>query len=97
MLSGSSSPTLQMAEEIALFHHERWDGLGYAGIAGGKIPLSGRIVSVAVVFDALTHKRPYKTAWPVEEAITEIVAQSGRQFDPRVIEAFNRLNHADLV
>ncbi len=97
MLGGSSSPTLQMAEEIAFFHHERWDGQGYAGIAGEKIPMSGRIVSVAVVFDALTQKRPYKAAWPIEAAIEEIVAQSGRQFDPNVVEAFAHLDHADLV
>ncbi len=97
MLGGSSSAYLQLAEEIALFHHERWDGTGYASMAGTKIPLSGRIVAVADVFDALTHERPYKSAWPVGEAVAEIVAQSGRQFDPRVVEAFARLDHASLV
>ena len=97
MLGGSSSPYLQLAEEIALFHHERWDGEGYAGIAGTQIPLSGRIVAVADVFDALTHERPYKAAWPVKAAVEEIVSQSGRQFDPRVVQAFKQLDHASLV
>ena len=97
MLGGSSSPYLQLAEEIALFHHERWDGFGYASVAAEKIPLSGRIVAVADVFDALTHERPYKAAWPLDEAVEEILAQSAKQFDPRVVSAFARLNHADLV
>jgi putative two-component system response regulator len=89
MLSGSTSPWLQMAEEIALTHHERWNGKGYPlGKAGEEIALTGRIVAVADVFDALTHERPYKKAWPVEQALTEIKSQSGRQFDPRVVDAF---------
>jgi putative two-component system response regulator len=89
MLSGSISPWLQMAEEIALSHHERWDGRGYpSGAAGEAIALTGRIVAVADVFDALTHERPYKKAWTVDEALIEIKNQSGSQFDPRVVEAF---------
>jgi putative two-component system response regulator len=89
MLSGSTSPWLQMAEEIALTHHERWNGKGYPlGKAGEEIALTGRIVAVADVFDALTHERPYKKAWPVGQALTEIKSQSGRQFDPRVVDAF---------
>jgi len=88
ILSGSRSPLLRMAETIAWAHHERWDGSGYAGIRGPDAPLVGRITTVADVFDALTHDRPYKTAWPVEEAIAEISEQSGRQFDPQVVEAF---------
>jgi len=88
ILSGSRSPLLQLAEEIALAHHEKWDGSGYMGLAGDKIPLAGRIVAVADVFDALTHERPYKKAWPVEEAVAEIQAQSGRHFDPAIIEVF---------
>jgi putative two-component system response regulator len=88
LLAGSRSPTLAMAEEIAWSHHERWDGQGYAGVSGADIPLVGRITTVADVFDALTHERPYKRAWPVEEAIDEIVAQRGRQFDPDATDAF---------
>ncbi len=89
MLSGSTSPWLQLAEEIALSHHERWDGRGYPHrLAGEAIPLVGRIVAVADVFDALTHERPYKKAWPVEEARAEIERQSAQQFDPRVVAAF---------
>jgi putative two-component system response regulator len=89
ILGGSSDPVLQMAEVIALCHHERWDGTGYPrGLRGEEIPLSGRIVAVADVFDALTHERPYKKAWPVEQAVEEIEQQSERHFDPRIVEAF---------
>ncbi len=97
ILSGSTCPLLKMAEEIALFHHERWDGRGYGGLRGEAIPLSGRIVSVADVFDALTHDRPYKKAWSVEAAVAEIACQSGCQFDANVVEAFLTLPHQDLV
>jgi putative two-component system response regulator len=86
--SGSLYPLLQMAEDIALTHHEKWDGTGYAGLTGEAIPLPGRIVAVADVFDALTHARPYKKAWPIAQAREEIAKQSGRQFDPRVVDAF---------
>jgi hypothetical protein len=89
LLSGSSSPVLQMATVIAASHHERWDGAGYpAGLAGKAIPRVGRIVAVADVFDALTHDRPYKPAWPVERAIAEIERAAGSQFDPGVVAAF---------
>jgi putative two-component system response regulator len=88
ILSGSRSPLLTMAEEIAWSHHERWNGRGYGGLAGEEIPLFGRITTVADVFDALTHKRPYKEAWPLDEAIAEIGRQRGDQFDPRVVDAF---------
>jgi putative nucleotidyltransferase with HDIG domain len=88
MLSGGQFPLLQLAEQIALTHHERWDGTGYIGMRDESIPMAGRIVTVADVFDALTSERPYKQAWPVSEAIEEIQRQSGRQFDPRVVEAF---------
>lgn len=88
ILSGSRFPILRLAEEIALNHHERWDGEGYAGIAGDAIPLAGRIVAVADVFDALTQKRPYKAAWSVGDAIAEIKRQRGRQFDPALADAF---------
>ncbi|MEO8519808.1 MAG: HD domain-containing phosphohydrolase [Acidobacteriota bacterium] len=88
ILSGSRFTILQLAEEIAFNHHERWDGEGYAGVAGPAIPLAGRIVAVVDVFDALTQKRPYKSAWPVAEAIAEMERQRGRQFDPALIDAF---------
>jgi putative two-component system response regulator len=88
MLSGGQFPLLQLAEQIALTHHERWDGTGYLGMHEEAIPSAGRIVTVADVFDALTSERPYKPAWPLDEAIEEIKRQSGRQFDPRVVEAF---------
>ncbi len=91
ILSGSNFALLRLAEEIAFSHHERWDGAGYAGLAGAEIPLVGRIVTVADVFDALTQKRPYKSAWPVEDAVAEIDRQRGRQFDPEVVDAFLRI------
>ena len=88
MLSGGQFPLLQLAEQIALTHHERWDGTGYLGLHEENIPMAGRIVTVADVFDALTSERPYKKAWPPNEAIEEIKRQSGRQFDPCVVEGF---------
>ena len=92
ILGGSSVALLRLAEEIALAHHERWDGDGYpAGLAEDAIPESGRIVAVADVFDSLTHSRPYKRAWTVREALTELEACSGTQFDPAVVEAMLRI------
>jgi putative two-component system response regulator len=91
ILSGSRFPLLRLAEEIAFNHHERWDGLGYAGSRGSDIPLAGRIVAVADVFDALTQQRPYKPAWPVGEAIAEIDRQRRRQFDETIVDAFLRV------
>jgi putative two-component system response regulator len=88
ILSGSRSPLMRMAEEIAWSHHERWDGSGYGGAVAEEIPLTGRITTVADVFDALTHARPYKEAWPLERAIDEIAQQRGDQFDPRIVDAF---------
>jgi CHASE2 domain-containing sensor protein len=89
ILAGSRSPLIQLAEEIALTHHERWDGGGYpAGLAGEDIPLTGRIVAVCDVFDALVSRRPYKEPWPVERALAEIADQGGRHFDPRLAELF---------
>jgi putative two-component system response regulator len=89
LLAGNGSPVLQMAAVIAESHHERWDGAGYPkGLAGDAIPLVGRIVAVADVFDALTHDRPYKSAWPVEQAVAEIKHGAGSQFDPSVVAAF---------
>ena len=91
ILSGGKFPLLRLAEDIAYSHHERWDGDGYAGLRKTDIPLAGRIVAVADVFDALTQQRPYKPAWPVGEAIAEIERQRERQFDPGVVEAFLRV------
>jgi response regulator RpfG family c-di-GMP phosphodiesterase len=89
LLGGSSSPTIQLAEEIARTHHERWDGAGYPnGLAGTDIPIAGRICAVVDVFDALTSKRPYKEAWTVDAALDELERQSGKHFDPALIEAF---------
>ena len=98
MLSGSRSPLLQMAAELALTHHERWNGGGYmAGLEADRIPLSGRIVAVADVFDALTHERPYEPAWSVDDAVAEIDRWSGTHFDPKVVEVFATLDHAALL
>ncbi|CAN5797642.1 response regulator [soil metagenome] len=89
LLAGGRSDFLKVAEEIALNHHERWDGSGYPrGLAGEAIPLTGRIVAVIDVYDALTHARPYKSAWSRADALAEIKAQSGKQFDPAVVDAF---------
>jgi PAS domain S-box-containing protein/putative nucleotidyltransferase with HDIG domain len=89
LLSSGSSRVLQTAAVIAATHHERWDGEGYPhGMTGDEIPLVGRIVAVADVFDALTHDRPYKQAWPIERACAEIERSAGSQFDPRVVAAF---------
>ncbi|MEX2242867.1 MAG: HD domain-containing phosphohydrolase [Fimbriimonadaceae bacterium] len=89
LLAGSSSKLMLMAEKIALSHHEKWDGSGYSGgLSGEEIPLEGRIVAVADVFDALTHDRPYKSAWSPDKAVAEIIGQSGRHFDPKVVSAF---------
>ena len=89
ILGASASPVMQLAAEIAASHHERWDGAGYPyGLSGEGIPLPGRIVAVADVFDALTTERPYKQAWPRERARDHLVASAGAHFDPRVVEAF---------
>jgi putative two-component system response regulator len=98
ILGGSGFPVLQMASEIALAHHEHWDGMGYpSGRKGRAIPITGRIVSVADAFDAMTHARPYKSAFSVRHAVAEIERCSGSQFDPRVVDAFMTLEHRKLV
>lgn len=89
ILSGSHFPLLQVARQIALSHHEFWAGGGYTpGLSGEGIPLVGRIVSVADTYDCLTHARPYKQASSVDETVAEIRRERGRQFDPRVVDAF---------
>ncbi len=89
LLSGSTSKFLKMGEEIALTHHEKWDGTGYPrGLKGGDIPLLGRICGLCDVFDALTSARPYKDAWSIEDALKEIEKQKGSHFDPHVVDCF---------
>jgi putative two-component system response regulator len=98
ILSGSRSPLLRVAEQVALTHHEWWDGSGYvAGMRGEEIPLAGRIVAVADVFDALTTDRPYKGAMGLDEALDEIASLRGTQFDPDVVDAFGTLDHSELL
>ncbi len=89
ILGGQTCLLLNMARSIAISHHEKWDGSGYPyGLKGEEIPLHGRIAAIADVFDALTTKRPYKEAWPLEEALTFLKEQSGKHFDPHLVELF---------
>ncbi len=84
-----NKPFYKKAREIARSHHERWDGTGYPdGLKGESIPLSARVVAVADVFDALTHVRPYKQAWPLKDAIKEMERQKGKAFDPGILSVF---------
>jgi putative two-component system response regulator len=88
LLKGSRLPLIQTAYEIALYHHERWDGQGYPyAIKGEAIPLTARIVAVADAFDALSHERPYKAAWSIEATLAELRSWSGTRYDPEVIQA----------
>ncbi len=92
IIGESSSPLLRMARDIALSHHEHWDGSGYPlGLKARDIPLEGRIVAIADVFDALTSQRPYKQAWTVENAFEEIRAGAGTHFDPALVALFERI------
>lgn len=89
IFKGSKSPLLKTAAEICLTHHEKYDGTGYPmKLKGKEIPLFGRIVAVADVFDALTSTRPYKKAYDFDEAVEMIRKQSGKHFDPKVVDAF---------
>lgn len=89
IIGDDNSSLLQMASRIALYHHEKWDGSGYPnGLIGDTIPIEARIVALADVFDALTSKRPYKEAWSIEDTTHYIVAESGKQFDPDLVAAF---------
>jgi putative two-component system response regulator len=92
ILSGSKFPILQMAERIALYHHERWDGRGYYGLAGSEIPLEARVVAVADVFDVITHARPYKEAQSTEAALDSLRQERGKQFDPNLVDVFTQLH-----
>jgi putative two-component system response regulator len=91
ILSGSRFAVLKVAEEIALYHHENWDGTGYLGTTGDGIPIFARIVRAADVFDALTHERPYKAAWPVDDAIRVLRQQRETYFPADVIDALSAL------
>jgi CHASE2 domain-containing sensor protein len=89
ILSGSKSALVQMAEEIARSHHERWDGSGYPdGLKGNDIPLAARICAVCDVFDALLSPRPYKNAWPLAEVMRELASLRGTHLDPALVDAF---------
>jgi putative two-component system response regulator len=89
ILAHSKAEVLKVAEQIAISHHEKWDGTGYPlGLAGEDIPMVGRIVGIADVFDALTSKRPYRAPYPIEAAIDIITRERGRHFDPRVADVF---------
>ncbi len=91
ILANGDSDLVQMAEQVAASHHERWDGAGYPrGLQGNEIPLSARITAVADVFDALCSARAYKPAWPIATAHEEILRCAGSQFDPACVEAFER-------
>jgi len=89
ILSNSDNSLFQMAKDVALSHHEKWNGQGYPkGVSGGSISEAARIVAIADVFDALTMKRPYKKAWPIENAFAEIEKCSGTHFDPHFVNIF---------
>jgi len=92
ILNIGSNPLLKVARDIAMSHHEQWDGNGYPkGLKGEEIPFCARVVMVADVFDALTMSRPYKDPWPDEEAINYINEHSGSMFDPKIVNAFNKV------
>jgi putative two-component system response regulator len=89
IIGDHESELLSAAKTVALRHHERWDGSGYPdGLVGEQIPIAARVVAVADVFDALTSDRPYKRAWSIDHAVLAIRDDSGRQFDPALVTAF---------
>jgi putative two-component system response regulator len=89
ILARSASPVFQLAAQIALQHHEKWDGSGYPqGLQGLQISQAARMVAIADVFDALTMKRPYKDAWPMEQVLASIAAGRGQHFDPQLYDLF---------
>ncbi|NML27344.1 response regulator [Zoogloea dura] len=89
ILGEHDSQLLQLARSIALFHHEKYDGSGYPHrLAGESIPIEARIVAIADVFDALTSVRPYKEAWPVDQAVALLHSEKGRHFDPELVDLF---------
>jgi putative two-component system response regulator len=89
IIGNDPSEIMQLAAIIAFSHHEKWDGSGYPrGLSGTDIPLEARIVAIADVFDALTSRRPYKDAWPLERALEHIAQGSGAHFDPHLVPLF---------
>lgn len=89
LLADTNVPLLKLASNIALTHHEKWDGSGYPlGLKGTDISIEGRICSISDVFDALTSERPYKKAWPIEKAVDYLIEQKGRHFDPELVTHF---------
>jgi putative two-component system response regulator len=91
LLAGSGNELLELAATVAWTHHERWNGTGYPRrLAGTDIPLAGRIVAVADVFDALTSERPYRGPWSREDALEHVLRERGAAFDPQVVDAFAR-------
>jgi putative two-component system response regulator len=92
IMQNSTSRIMQMAADIALGHHEKFDGTGYPkGLKGESIPLAARICAIADVFDALTSERAYKKAWSIEQALDEVDKQSGKHFDPFLVQKFKSL------
>jgi len=92
ILSKSRAAVFQLAAEVSLRHHEKWNGSGYPdGLKGRAIPQSARIVALADVFDALSMKRPYKDAWPIERIVAHIQAEAGVHFDPELVVSFIRI------
>ena len=103
LLAKSNIPQLRLAEDIARYHHEWWNGEGYPSkLKGKRIPIHARIVALADVFDALTHGRPFSKPWPMDRAIEEIRNRKGTQFDPELTDVFLALverlrnEHEDL-
>ncbi|MFH1871081.1 MAG: HD domain-containing phosphohydrolase [Pseudomonadota bacterium] len=92
ILGKSDAPVFKLAAEVALRHHEKWDGSGYPdGLAGDAIPESARIVALADVFDALTMKRPYKEAWPIDRVMATIGESAGSHFEPSLVATFESI------
>ncbi len=98
LLADSRSKLLRTAAEIAQYHHENWDGTGYSpGLSGNDIPLAARIVRIADTYDSMMHARPFRAPWQRDESIAFITGQSGRRFDPVVVQAFLQLGaHGEL-
>ena len=97
-LSGSEHRLLNVARDIALCHHERFDGTGYPNkLSGQNIPLEARIASVADVFDTLTHVRPYRSSWPLDQAIAELRDKAGTQFDPELVRLLEQAVNAGEI
>lgn len=89
IIQNCGTPLLEMARTVARCHHEKWDGTGYpAGLKGEDIPIEARVVAICDVFDALTSHRPYKRAWPVEEAVALLQRDAGKHFDPKLVPVF---------